>query len=144
MFTTHKIFFKNIWTAGVNATWEKEIFRWALCGKPYFNNSNLTRHMCIHTCERPFSCFICNRLLKQSNDLKCHMCSHTGEKQFSCSSCNKSFIYSSSLKRHHTCIRNHNLRNLDGWARINILTVDVSLILEPAFIVKLNYLFLFM
>ena len=105
------------------------------------------RDICVFTLVRGHShvlFVIANRLLKQCNDLKCHMCSHTGEKQFSCSSCHKSFIYSSALKRHHTCIRNHNLRNLDGWARINILTVDVSLILEPAFIVKLNYLFLFM
>ncbi len=59
-----------------------------LCGKLYFQQSSLLRHMRSHNNTHPFRCQICDRGILGRAALKNHENSHKGEKGFICSNIN--------------------------------------------------------
>ncbi len=70
------------------------------CAKRFSRSDELTRHLRIHTGQKPFQCHICLRCFSRSDHLTTHIRTHTGEKPFACEVCGRRFARSDERKRH--------------------------------------------
>lgn len=70
------------------------------CAKRFSRSDELTRHLRIHTGQKPFQCHICLRCFSRSDHLTTHIRTHTGEKPFACETCGRRFARSDERKRH--------------------------------------------
>ena len=66
----------------------------------FSRSDELTRHIRIHTGQKPFQCRICMRTFSRSDHLTTHIRTHTGEKPFTCDICGRKFARSDEKKRH--------------------------------------------
>lgn len=62
--------------------------------------SNLTKHMIIHSGERPHTCDVCDASFKQLGHLLKHVLVHKPDKPFKCNVCAKGFKRKGHLKEH--------------------------------------------
>lgn len=70
------------------------------CDKRFTRSDELSRHVRIHTGQKPFQCHICSRNFSRSDHLTTHIRTHTGEKPFVCEICQRRFARSDERKRH--------------------------------------------
>lgn len=70
------------------------------CNRRFSRSDELTRHVRMHTGQKPFQCRICMRSFSRSDHLTTHIRTHTGEKPFACSDCGRKFARSDERKRH--------------------------------------------
>lgn len=70
------------------------------CGRCFSRSDELTRHVRVHTGQKPFQCRICMRSFSRSDHLTTHIRTHTGEKPFTCDECGRKFARSDERKRH--------------------------------------------
>ena len=79
----------------------QKLHPWAICGTEFNLEADLTKHMLIHSEDRPFICGICGKSFVRKDSLTKHMAIHIGNKPHRCEYCCKSFTEKCNLVLHN-------------------------------------------
>ncbi|XP_017297570.1 early growth response protein 1 [Kryptolebias marmoratus] len=102
------------------------------CDSRFSRSDELTRHVRMHTGQKPFQCRICMRSFSRSDHLTTHIRTHTGEKPFACAECGRKFARSDERKRHTKIHQRQHVRRVGRTAAPPIGTSCSTLSLQAA------------
>ncbi|XP_048003768.1 zinc finger protein 184-like isoform X5 [Leguminivora glycinivorella] len=71
-----------------------------ICHFPFYNSTDLKRHMVKHKAEKIFECGHCKKKFARKSTLYLHEKIHTGEKNKVCVACGAAFVQKASLNYH--------------------------------------------
>ncbi|XP_052066949.1 zinc finger protein 721-like [Mytilus californianus] len=71
-----------------------------ICQKRFVKSQGLKKHICIHTGEKPYECNVCQKRFRLQKSLRDHLRVHSGEKPYTCGICGKGFSQSASCTAH--------------------------------------------
>ncbi|GAA6084576.1 zinc finger and BTB domain-containing protein 45 isoform X2, partial [Tachysurus ichikawai] len=72
----------------------------SICWRSFSLRDYLLKHMVVHTGVRAFQCSVCSKRFTQKSSLNVHMRTHRVERNFSCTVCNRAFTHRTLLERH--------------------------------------------
>ncbi|KAJ8416017.1 hypothetical protein AAFF_G00380390 [Aldrovandia affinis] len=72
----------------------------SICWRSFSLRDYLLKHMVVHTGVRAFQCSVCGKRFTQKSSLNVHMRTHRAERTFSCTVCHRAFTHRTLLERH--------------------------------------------
>ncbi|KAK1152076.1 zinc finger and BTB domain-containing protein 45 isoform X1, partial [Acipenser oxyrinchus oxyrinchus] len=72
----------------------------SICWRSFSLRDYLLKHMVVHTGVRAFQCAVCSKRFTQKSSLNVHMRTHRAERSFPCSLCDRHFSHRTLLERH--------------------------------------------
>ncbi|XP_041093451.1 zinc finger and BTB domain-containing protein 45 [Polyodon spathula] len=77
----------------------------SICWRSFSLRDYLLKHMVVHTGVRAFQCAVCSKRFTQKSSLNVHMRTHRAERSFPCTLCDRHFSHRTLLERH--CAQTH-------------------------------------
>ncbi|XP_056137050.1 zinc finger and BTB domain-containing protein 45 [Lampris incognitus] len=72
----------------------------SICWRSFSLRDYLLKHMVVHTGVRAFQCTVCGKRFTQKSSLNVHMRTHRAERTFQCTVCHRAFTHRTLLERH--------------------------------------------
>eukprot|EP00795_Rhopilema_esculentum_P010903 gene10903-19734_t len=112
---------------------KEKAFTCNLCGKSFDKNHSLTRHLKIHTDQRPYQCEICSKTFRASFNLDYHKRTHIGkaDRCVACPFCKKKVVIGRGARRHLRLYHGINCSNEDAAKSVMKRTASRNELTDP-------------